>query len=444
MKIIIIGAGVVGLSISRQMVLEGYDVVLIDKDPESLARANELLDVKVVEGLGSHPNVLSEAGAADADMLVAVTRSDEVNMVASQMAHSLYDIPKKIVRVRDQAYLELTSSHLYTPDNVPVDVIISPELEVANMMASTIAIAGAFETVSFANGALSLIGTHPGKSFEHEGTALKNLDLLAEVVAVYRDGRLIIPSSEDHLEKEDEIYLLMHKKNVPAVMRFMGHENKQVHDAFIVGGGRIGAELARRLESIDYGTKILDRSLERAQELAEKLTKSMVLHADALDRDLMIQENVGDMGVVLVTTDNDAVNILSSILAKQLGAKNVITLVREPDFMPLAEHLNLDKIISPHEITTARILQEIRGNEVHALHNIRDDQAEVLEVTIGEECALVGNHVMEANLPEGLYISAVISKDKVIFRHENPVLHIGDRVVLFVISKNIQHVGEVF
>lgn len=441
MKIIVLGAGVVGISITRYLVSEGHDVVMVDNRKEALAFANEQLDIQTIEGVGSHPHIMAQAGADKADMLIAVTPHDEVNMVACQMAYSIYKIPVKMMRVHEASYLSLVNSYVYTPDNMPVDVIISPEREVVESIMRTISVPGANDAAPLAGGKLMRISANvlPGSPLvgEHIATLSQNLGATFHIMALYRKHRLIIPQKTDHLEVGDEVHFLCAPENVTDSMTLFGFTDHLARQAMILGGGNIGSILCEQLEQSGFATRIIEKVEERSEDLADILSKTTVLRGNVLDRDLLVQENIAKMGVVLAVTSDDAANILSSILAKQLGAQNVMTLVTHADSIPLAESLGIDRVICPQEITASRILQHIRKGNIQTLHTIHVDEAEVLEFTVMEESPLLGLNVQGVSLPANTRIAATLHNGTVYPYQTNPIIHAGDTLIVFSAMESI-------
>lgn len=449
MKTIIVGAGDIGTNIARHLVMENHSVVMIDNDDERLARVNDTIDVQTIHGMGCHPDVLEQAGCGSADMLIAVTKSDEVNMVACQMAYSLFDVPKKIARVRHASYLKLIRGHLFTDDNMPVDVIISPEVEVAKSILQTLDVPGAFDATVFADNEVSLIGVRLPKTSPVMHIPMKHLTTSSNlefiVVAIYRHGRVIIPRGSDHIEPGDEVYLVCPKKENDHVMSFLGFEShKNVEKAFIIGGGQLGLELCKNFEKRGVDVQILENDMTRAEYLSEYLEDTMVIHGDAIDKDLYEQEAVATADVVLSATDDDSVNILSSALAKQVGAKNIITRINRNNFMPLVTSVDLQKIVSPLEITASKILQHVRKGEVIHVHTINDGNAQMIEAMVHYESHIAGMKLKDIKLPNGVAFCAIYNSNGVVLPRPDTIIQVDDRVILFSTVENISVVDKLF
>ena len=435
MRIIIVGAGEVGTILAKSFLNERQDVVIIDKDPEKIASITELMDVQALVGHGSHPDVLEAAGAKKCSMLLAVTSSDEVNMVACQIAYTMFGVETKIARVRDEAYHRVTADRLYEHDNMLIDVTISPGLEVANMLTRTLAVQGAFEVEDYLNGKLQLVGVRarPGASclgekletFEHQYPTLS-------VAALYRGDRIIIPGVDDHIEKNDDVYLVSRREHVPEIMEQMGYDEHKNKGVFVVGGGHIGYNLCRNMEAMGFRPKVLENDKLRAQWLASNLSQTTVLHGDALDRTILEQELVAQMGAVVTVTSDDATNILASRLISEMGNDNVITLVNQTRFIPLVSSLGLEKTISPGEMTSSRILKHLRVGQVHSIHALKDGKAEVLEAKVTQGSPLAGAHVTDLEWPRGVRLCGLISQNKAVPINEDTLIHDGDTVLLSV------------
>lgn len=444
MKVLVVGAGEVGLNIARHLVNEDQDVVVIDQDPERIRYISDQLDVQTICGFGSHPDVLEEAGCDSASMIIAVTNSDEVNMVACQIAYSLFNVPTKIARVRDSAYLSIIRHRFYTREHMPVDVIISPEQEVAKAVLRTIAVPGAYEAETFSDGRMHFVGVHMNEKSKvyrvpfHEYA--ERFGDYMRVLAIYREDRLIVPTANDHIEKGDEVHFLCAYEDTQRAMDMLGFDTKLHRRALVIGGGNIGLKVASTLEKNGVNTRILERDLERAHFLAEQLTRTTVLNGDAMDRNLLQQENIKDIDVVVAVTQDDATNILSSLQAQQFNAKNVITLVNRSSFMPIIQPLGLDKMIAPREVTASKILQYVRRGNIIALHTVHEGDAEVFEVEVSTHSSIAGTALQNIKLPNNSMIGGVMTRDGVKMATRDLVVHAGDRLVIFAATDVIHQV----
>ncbi len=433
MRIIIVGAGEVGSNLARNLLEEQQDVVIIDNDPMKISAITELMDVQAIQGYGSHPDILEAAGADKADMIIAVTASDEVNMVVCQMAYSLFNIPTKIARVRNNAYRRVMEHHLYNRDHMPVDVIITPGLEIANVITRTLAVPGAFEVEDYLSGDLQMIGVRVKAGANCLGKTIGELEEhypAFRILAIFRRERLLIPQDDDHLEKEDEIFFVSLRENTPDIIQLFGYEARPNKSVFVVGGGHIGFNICRNLEMMGYRPKLLESDRARAEWLANNLSDTTVLYGDALDQTIYEQEEVSSVGVVVMVTSDDATNMLASILVTGMGANNVMSLVNNTSFISLVVSLGLEKVISPGDITASRILKHLRVGQVHSVHSLKEGQAEVIEARISDQSPLAGLHAKDISLPYGVRLGAVISGNVVVKLTSETIIHTGDSVIL--------------
>jgi|TARA_R100000005_G_scaffold95553_2_gene77456 trk system potassium uptake protein TrkA len=451
MKVIICGAGQVGSNIARQLAQENNDVTIIDQSPELVRKIGDALDVRAMLGHASHPDVLERAGAYDADMLIAVTYSDEVNMVACQVAHSIFDIPKKIARIRSQDYINPLWAHLFSRENMPIDVIISPEIEVARAIERRLKVPGAFDTVSFAEGKVQVIGVRLDESCPIVNTPLKQLtelfpDLNVIVVAIYRDGKMLVPASNDQMFPGDEVYFAADANHVARAMPLFGHEEVEARSIVIIGGGNIGLHLAQFVEKQmrNVSLKLIEYNRARAERITDDLERTVVLHGSALDPDLLQEANAAHAETIVALTNDDQVNILSSLLAKGQGTKTAVTLINNPVFGNLVTTLGIEVVVDPRATTVSEILRHIRRGRIRGLHSFRDGAAEVVEGVALETSLLVGKPLREIKLPPGTIIGAVIHEDKVLIPRGDSVIEADDRVVILGLRDAIQKVESMF
>ena len=451
MKIIVCGAGQVGSSIARQLAGEANDVTVIDRSPEVVRKISETTDVTCYVGNASHPDVLDRAGAKNADMIVAVTYADEVNMVACQVAHSLFEVPEKIARVRAQSYLNPAWSDLYSRQNLPIDLIISPEIEVARAITRRLQVPGALDMLPFAEGKLRVIGVRCEAGCPVVNTPLRQLTeifpaLNIVVLGIMRDDRLIVPRGDDQMLVGDEVYFVVDEHHIERAMSVFGHEEKEARRMIIVGGGNVGLFLARDLEANQPGVslKIIEIERDRAQFLAEQLTRTVVIHGDALDHDILEEANVGLSEAVIAVSNDDEVNILASLLAKRAGCQRAMTLVNNASYGPLVGNLGVDVAISPRETTVSTILQRIRRGRIHAVHSLRDGLAEIVEAEALETSPLVGKPLREAKLPSGLLVGAIVRGDEVIIPRGDTVIRAHDHVVVFAAAAAVKKLEQLF
>ncbi len=451
MQVIICGAGQVGSNIARQLSREGNDVTLIDQNADLVRKIGDELDVRGMVGHASHPDVLESAGAAEADMLIAVTHSDEVNMVAVQVAHSLFDVPKKVARIRSQEYLQPIWADLYSRDHLPIDVIISPEVEVAHAIARRLKVPGAIDMVSFADGKVQVIGVRLDESCPIVNTPLRQLtelfpDLNITVVGIYREGKMLVPSSTDQMFPGDEVYFAADVTHVGRAMPLFGHEEQEARSVVIIGGGNIGLHLSQIIEKemSNVSLKLIERNTDRAEQAQEALERAIVINGDALEPDILNEANVGRAETVVALTNDDEANILSSLLAKGQGAETAITLTNNPIFGHLITDLGIDVVVDPRATTVSEILRHIRRGRIRGLHSFQDGAAEVVEGEALETSKLVGKELRNVKLPKGTIVGAILRDDEVLIPRGDTIIKTHDRVVIFALRTTVRKVEEMF
>ncbi len=447
MKIIILGAGQVGSSVAYNLASEDNDITVVDTDPGVLQNLQDKLDLRTVTGIASHPSVLRRAGAEDADMILAVTRSDEVNMIACQIAYTLFHTPTKIARLRSVEYQG--EQRLFAQEAIPVDVLITPELLVTDYVRRLIEYPGALQVLDFAGGRVRLVGVkafHGGPLVGHALRTLKEHMPKADnrVAAIYRQGRAIIPTGDTMIEADDEVFFVAAQENIRAVMSELRRLDRPVKRVMLAGGGNIGHNLARRLEK-NYRVKLIETVGERARFLAESLEQTIVLHGDAADRELLMEENIEDMDVFCSLTNDDEANILSAMLAKRMGATKVMALINRPAYVELVESGIIDVAISPQQVTIGSLLAHVRRGDVVAVHSLRRGAAEAIEaIAHGDRhtSRVVGRRICEVALPNGVTIGALVRGDEVLIAHGDLIIHAGDHVILFLVDKKRIHEVE--
>jgi trk system potassium uptake protein TrkA len=451
MKAIICGAGQVGSSIARELAAERVNVTVIDQSPDLIRRIRDTLDVTAMVGFASHPDVLEAAGARDADMIVAVTFADEVNMIACQVAHSLFDVPMKIARVRAQSYRNPIWSDLFSRDHMPIDVIISPEIEVARAISRRFTVPGSFEMIPLAENRLRLIGVRCEKGCPILGTPLRQLttlfpDLRLTTIGIIREGKPIVPSGDDHLEEGDEVYIVVDAEHVPRAMAAFGHDEQEARRVVIIGGGNIGQSLALDIEDRFAGVsaRMIEINEEHAQIAAKLLSRTTVINGDALDPDILGEANINKASTVVAVTNDDEVNILSSLLAKRYGAERAVTLVNSNTYNPLLAPLGIDVVVNPRVITVSTILQVIRRGRIRSVHSIGENFGEVIEAEALETSSLVGQPIKDAKLPPGVIVAALIRNGEVMMVDKDTVIDVGDSVTLFVTKEAVRKVERMF
>lgn len=451
MQVIVCGAGQVGFNIARQLSSEGNDVVLVDQSEELIRKVTDMIDVGGVAGYASRPDVLQEAGANDADMIIAVTYSDEVNMIACQVAHSVFSIPRKIARVRAQSYLEQQWRDMFRRDHMPIDVIISPEIEVADSVLRRISAPGAFESTPFLDGRVRLVGTQLGPDCALLNTPLRQLtqlfpDISAMVVAFERQGKLHTSTGDDQLYAGDNVFMIAADEDVDRTLALFGHEEKAVRRVVIAGGGNVGFAVARKLEEQKTGVKakMIELNRERAEVAAEGLERTIVLNGDVLDSSILQEANIGEAEALIALTDDDKTNLLAGVLAKDAGAKSAMILVNNQNLMRLVTPLGIDTFINPRATTVSSILRHVRRGRIRALHSIRDGAAEVIEAQTLATSPLVGKPLAQANLPAGMMVGAVLTNGKIEIPDGRHVLKDGDSVVIFALRDAVAKVEKLF
>ena len=451
MKVIICGAGQVGFGIARQLSGEQNDVTVIDRSPELVRQISEALDVQAIVGHGAHPDVLQKAGADSADMLIAVTFYDEVNMIACQVAHSIFQVPTKIARIRSQSYLQPGFQYLFSQEHLPIDVIISPEYEVGKAVLRRLAVPGAFDILNFADGKVSVVGVSLEDNCPIVNTPLRQLtdlfpDLRSRVVGVVRNGDLFVPKSDDTMLVGDQAYFASDIRDVRRTLGIFGHDEKAARRIIIVGAGNIGLHVAQELEDNHPGTKVklIERDKTRAMEAADKLKRSIVLHGDGLDPDLLHEAGISETETFVTLTNDDQANILSCVVAKREGCRSTMALINNNIYAPLMRSLGIDAFLNPRSTTVSTVLQHVRRGRIRGLQSVHDGAAEVIEAEALETSSLVGKPLRDVNLPEGILIGAIIREGEAIIPRGGSEIEAGDRVVLFVRSDQVRKVEQMF
>ena len=451
MKILILGAGQVGstaaFSLARE---EANEVTIVDRNAELLRDLQDRLDVRTVVGNASHPDVLERAGAREADILIALTSSDEINMLACQIAFTLFRTPTRIARIRARALTARDA--LFGPDGIPVDVAISPASLVTNYIEQLIRNPGALQVLDFADGKLRLVATRANREGALVGHPLRDLskhipNVECRVVAIYRGGRGILPDGDTVVEEGDEVFFIAARKDTRTVLREMRKLDSPIRKVVIAGGGNIGLDLARAIEGICQ-VKIIERDFQRARRISDELARAVVLHGDSADEELMLEENIDSADVFVAVTNAEEANILSAMLAKRLGARKVMALINKPAYAELVESGTIDIAISPQQITLGSLLAHVRRGDVVKVHSLRRGAAEAIEaVAHGEarESRVVGRLIEEIQLPRGATISAIVRGDDVLMAHHDTRIQADDHVILFIADRRqIDEVERLF
>lgn len=450
MKIIILGAGEVGSNLAQNLTQEASDITIVDTNSDRLRELQDRFDIRTVRGMASHPDILRQAGAEDADMLIAVTNSDEINMVACQVAYTVFNTPTKIARIRSSAYIR--DDGIFRNDGMPVDVIVNPEAIVTHDIRRLIDNPGALQVMDFAEGQAQLVGIkayYGGPLVDQELRYLRQHipTVDTRVAAIFRKNRAIIPKGNTVIEADDEVFFIAASKDIKNVMSEMRRVEKPNKRVVIAGGGHIGEHLARTIEG-RYGVRIIEHSRQRCYELSETLDRTIVLAGDASDRDLLLEENIEETDVFCAVTNDDEANIMSSMLAKSLGARKVITLINNVAYVDLIEGGTIDTVISPQQATLGSILTHIRRGDIARVHSLRRGAAEAIEaIAHGDELSskLIGRKIEDIDLPPGTNIGAIVRGDEVVIAHDDIVVESGDHVVLFLVDKErIKDVEKLF
>ncbi|HHH47440.1 MAG TPA: Trk system potassium transporter TrkA [Gammaproteobacteria bacterium] len=440
MKIIILGAGQVGTSVAEVLASEAGDITVVDVDNKKLDALRDRLDIGTVQGEAAHPEVLASAGAEDADMILAVTNSDEINMVACQVAYTLFHTPTKIARVRSVGYL--SHPQLFTQEALPVDVLISPEQLVTDYVQRLIEYPGALQVLDFAGGKVQLVAVkayYGGPLVGHQLKALREHmpGIDTRVAAIYRRGQAIVPEGDTVIEADDEVFFIAARRHIRVVMKELRRLDKPVKRIILAGGGNIGIRLAKALED-KYQVKLIDHNPRRSKQISEELEKTLVLFGDAADEELLLDENIDHTDVFCAVTNDDEANILSAMLAKRLGAKKVMALINRSAYVDLVQSGIIDIAISPQQATIGSLLTHVRRGDVTAVHSLRRGAAEAIEaVAHGDEHSsrVVGRAIEDIELPPGTSIGAIVRGDEVMIAHHDTVIEAEDHVILFVVDK---------
>ncbi len=451
MQVIICGAGQVGFNIARYLSSENADVTVIDQSADLIEKIVESVDVKGLVGFASHPDVLERADAAGADMVIAVTYADEVNMVACQICHSIFDVPTKIARIRNHSYLDPLWADLFSRDHLPIDVIISPEIEVARAIERRLRIPGAFDVHPLADGKVSVIGVHCTENTPILDTPLRELtalfpDLHIVVSGIWRDGQGIVPRPEEVLLPGDAVYFIAETAHVPRAMAAFGHEEKEARRVIIVGGGNIGFNLARAVEKNhpQVSLKLIELNKARAEHVAQALERTVVIHGDALEIEVLDEASSGQAETIVAVSNDDEVNILASLLAKRAGCERAVTLINKTSYGALVGPIGIDTVVSPRAITVSTILQHVRRGRIRSVHSISEGFAEVIEAEALETSSLVGVKIRDANLPEGVIVGAIVRGEEVIIPRGDTVTRANDLVIIFAATAAVKKIEKLF
>ena len=458
MNIIICGAGRVGFTIAKQLSEQGHSITVIDTSSEDIQKIDDALDVKAIVGKATYPTILEKANAAETDMIIAVTRNDEINMVICQIAFSIFNIPKKIARIRSQDYLNPKFTTVYNKENLPIDVIISPELEIAKSIQRKLEAPGALDSVPFAGNKIRLL-----EILINDGCSLINIklndltkkypNLDANVIGIIRDDKFLIPKKEDEIRKNDKIYVIINSSQTAETLEAFGHTEKVSKKILIVGGGNIGFNLAKNIEeTLDAArVKIVEKDKERAEFLASELNNTIVINGNGLDEEVLAEANLEEAETVLALTNDDEDNLMVSVLVekfakdeKEIEDKRTMALVNKPNYSLLQDSLKIDDLIDPRMNTVSSILKHVHKGTIETAYTIMNGEYEVIEAEIIETSELINKELKNSNLPDEVRIGAVLRGDKIIIPRSDFVFLKEDKVVFLANKDSISVVENIF
>ncbi len=451
MRVIISGAGQVGYGIAERLSSEGVEVTIIDKNADLVQRVRDTLDARGVHGHGSHPDILAQAGAENADMLIAVTQVDEVNMTACQVAHSIFEIPTRIARIRAQTYLNPEWQSLFARNHLPIDVIISPEIEVGDLILQRLAYPGASEIVTFEDEKIMVVAVDVQEDCAVIDTPLRQLtdlfpSLQATVMGVRRNGKVQVLSSSESLIVGDQAIVAVSKEQVSRVLGLFGCNELPPKRIIIAGAGNIGRYVAKKLEESNQGmiVRLIENNRQAAQLAAETVKNSIVVFGDSLQEDILNEVDIRDADMYLGLTNDDETNILSSVLASELGCKANFALVNQPQYSRFAKRLGIDSFINPRAATVSKVLRHVRRGRIRGVYSLFEGKAELIEAEALDTSTLVGKPLREINIGDGIRIGAIVRAGEVIMPTGGEHIKAGDLVVVFALSDNVRQVEQMF
>ncbi|VAW22237.1 Trk potassium uptake system protein TrkA [hydrothermal vent metagenome] len=451
MRVIISGAGQVGYGIAEKLSQEGNEVTVIDSNSDLVQRVRDTLDARGVHGHGSHPDVLAQAGARDADMLIAVTQVDEVNMTACQVAHSIFEVPTRIARIRAQTYLNPEWQNLFARDHLPIDVIISPEVEVGQLILERMEFPGADEIISFEDNKVVVLVIEISEDCAVVDTPLKHLtdlfpNLQATVLAVQRSGEIIVVGSSEALHVGDHAVVAVARDQVARVLALFGREEPSPSRVVIAGGGNVGRYVATRLEQGErkVSVRLIENNRKIAQIAAETIKESIVVFGDALNEEILREVDISDADMFLGLTNDDETNILASVLSSELGCKANFALVNQAHYSRFAHRLGVDAFINPRSITVSKILRHVRRGRIRGVYSLFNGVAELLEAEALETSTLVGKPLRELSFGDGVRIGSIIRGGKVIMPTGDTRVEAGDLVIVFALAAKVKQVEQMF
>ncbi len=440
MKIVILGAGQVGTSVAENLVSEQNDITVVDLDTQRLRDLQDRLDLRTVTGSASHPSVLLEAGIADADLLIAVTRSDETNLVACKLASQLFNVPRRVARIRATDFLN--DEKILGPEGFEVDLSICPEQVLTDYIVKLVEFPEALQVLDFADGRVCLVAMRAYAGGPLVGHPIKDLrqhmpNIDARIVAIFRQDQPVAPDGDTVIEAGDEVFCLAAERDIRQVMKELRRMDRPVKRVMIAGGGNIGLRLALALEG-EYSVRVIEHNKRRCEILAASVDRTLVLAGDATDEELLEQENIGEMDLFVAVTNDDENNIMSSLLAKRMGARRVVALINRRSYVDLVQRAQIDIAISPAQATIGKLLAHVRRGDVVAVHSLRRGAAEALEAVVHgdrDSCRLTGRRIEEIELPPGSLIGAVVRGEQVLMAHHDTQIESGDHVIVFVADK---------
>ncbi len=457
MKVIICGAGKVGTSIARHLVAQNNDVTVIDQSLNLINEIREKVDLKTINGSASNPSILKKAGAEETDMIIAVTLQDEINMVACQMAHTFFKIPRKIARLRTEDFLNPIWRDLYNADNMPIDLIISPELEVAKSIERQLKAPGAYDVVPFLNDEIELLSLPIKESCPLIDTNLisihelfqensnKDKDLRASILGINRGENLFIPKKQDTLKNGDLIYILADKNHIKRTMNAFGFNDKPIKKIIIIGGGNIGFNLAKDLETnnSDISVSIIESNNDRAKYIADQLNNTLVLNGDGLDQAILDETNIKDADMMLALTNDDETNIIISAVARKNNCESLI-LVNNSEYNKLKDVLGISKVIDPRKITVSKILKHVHKGRIESVYSIGNNQAELIHAQALKSSKLLNKNIKDSDLPSGMRIGLMKKANQIIIPDKNTLIEENDEVLFLCMTKDLKKAEDLF
>tara|TARA_B100000214_G_scaffold347185_1_gene298315 strand:- start:918 stop:2294 length:1377 start_codon:yes stop_codon:yes gene_type:complete len=451
MKIIICGAGLSGRAIAEKLSEIGNEVTIVDSSKRLIEQLGNKLDIRGIVGHGAHPDILGEAGAADAEMLIAVTHSDEINMMACQVAHSLFEVPKRIARVRDKSYLNPSYQDLFTSSNLPVNIIISPEKEVAKSVFRRFELPGAFENVPFADNNLRLLGIKITENCPIKNSEIGSLtdlfpDLNTVIVGLNREGNILTPKSNDKILENDLTYLICPSDFAERTLAIFGNQNEQARRIVLIGGGSIGKEVAKLIENNtdNVSLRIIEIDAKIADELSDKFDRSFVILGSGMDKDILNEAEISNADILISLTNSDETNFISAAFAKSDGCERVIALLNNKDFQSLIRSVDIGDFLDPKAITVSSILRYVRRGHIRNIYTLSDGTAEIIEGEVSSSSDLVGPTIEELHLSNGLRIGGILRDKKIIMPRGDTKIKEGDYVTIFAIPEKIHEVEQLF